>query len=335
MIEKNDASYHSLLRMGIRRNLAEFVRSRPWLWKVLMPGYGRMRRVVLKSRIKRAFGDRMPNSCEEAGQLIASAMARGGPLAIGKVGTLEGEAAGFYLSRRRDGAPYPPVLMNQLFLNVGLFPKTDEAIDRYCSRLIEMVGYVDMLGVQGYPGEGEVINNFARQAKVLPQRVLEPWYCEDPWSGYFAGKRVTVVSPFARTIAHQFTRRDKIWSNPRILPDFELRTVGMPLSPGLCAPEEPDWEVRMNHVIDQIEAAPYDILVAGAGGISLLLAAHARKSGRIGIHMGGPTQVLFGIRGRRWDSDPFFQETMNEFWVRPSVDETPTETWRIENGCYW
>jgi hypothetical protein len=335
MIGKHNVKYNSLLHMDIRRNAAEFVRRRPWLWEILMPGYGRLRRVVLKARIQRAFGDRILNSFEEAERLIASAIAQGGPLAFGKVGSLEGEAAGFYLSRRKNGASYPPVLMNQLFLNVGLFPKTDEAIDRFCATMLEMVGYVDMLGVQGYPGEGEVINNFARRAKVLPQRVLEPWYCEDPWSGYFAGKRVTVLSPFAGTIAHQFTRRDKIWSNPRILPEFELRTVRMPFSPGLSAPEEPDWEVRMNRMVDQIEAVPYDILVAGAGGISLLLAARARKTGRIGIHMGGPTQVLFGIRGRRWDNDPFFQRAMNEFWVRPSTDETPTDTWRIENGCYW
>jgi hypothetical protein len=335
MVGKRNVLYDSLMYMDARRNLAEFVRRRPWLWEILMPGYSAVRRYMLKARIQRAFGDRMVNSLDEAERLVASAMAHGGPLAIGKVGSLEGEAAGFYFSRRKYGASYPPVLMNQLFLNVGLFPKTDEAIDRFCATLLEMVGYVDMLGVQGYPGEAEVVNNFARRAKVLPQRVLEPWYSETPWSSYFAGKRVTVLSPFADTIAHQFARRDRIWSNPQILPQFELRTVRMPFSPGLRAPEERDWEVRMNRLAREIEAVPYDILVAGAGGISLLLAAHARKTGRVGIHMGGPTQVLFGIRGRRWDNDPFFQGAMNEFWVRPSSDETPTDARSIENGCYW
>jgi hypothetical protein len=331
----SNAASRAILQMDIRRRLADFVRQRPWLWEALMPSYSAVRRAALRKRIKRAYGERMAKSFEEAESLIASALAQGAPLAIGKVGTLEGEAAGFYLSSRRSGAPYPPILMDQLFLNVGLFPKTNDAIDRFCEALIDATSDVDLLGVQGFPGEDKVINSFARQAKIVPQRALEPWYCERPWSSFFAGKRVTVLSPFARTIARQFAHRDKIWSDPRILPEFELRTVAMPLSPALRKPEEPDWEVRMKRLVDQIEAAPYDVLVAGAGGVSLLLAVHARRTGRIGIHMGGPTQVLFGVRGRRWDDDPFFQEKINAFWVRPSGDETPTEAWRIENGCYW
>jgi hypothetical protein len=321
--------------MDMRRNLAEFVRQRPWLWKLLLPTYAAARRVVLRERIKRAFAGRMATSFEEAERCIASAMAAGAPLALGKVGSLEAEAAQYYLFRRKAGAPYPRILMNQLFVNVGLFPKSDEAIDRFCEKLIDTVPYIDLLGVQGYPGEDEVINGFAKQAKILPQRALEPWYCENPWSSFFGGKKVTVVSPFARSIAEQFARRNKIWSDPRILPEFQLRTVRMPLSPGLRPPEEANWEARMNKIVKEIEATPYEILVVGAGGISLLLAAHARKTGRIGVHMGGPTQVLFGIRGRRWDGDPFFQERMNEYWVRPSADETPGETWRVEGGCYW
>jgi hypothetical protein len=35
------------------------------------------------------------------------------------------------------------------------------------------------------------------------------------------------------------------------------------------------------------------------------------------VHLGGATQRLFGIRGKRWDERPFFQNLYNEHWTRP------------------
>jgi hypothetical protein len=120
-----------------------------------------------------------------------------------------------------------------------------------------------------------------------------------------------------------------------VLPEFDLRVVRMPLSPGLVPPAEPDWWTRYARVRDAVESAPYDVLLVGAGGVSLLLAAHAKRTGRVGFHMGGPTQVLFGVRGRRWDDDPAMARFINGAWVRPDAEDTPPEAWRIERGCYW
>lgn len=46
-------------------------------------------------------------------------------------------------------------------------------------------------------------------------------------------------------------------------------------------------------------------------------------------------QVLFGIKGRRWDSHPFISTLYNEFWVRPRQNETPEGAIMVEGGCYW
>ena len=51
--------------------------------------------------------------------------------------------------------------------------------------------------------------------------------------------------------------------------------------------------------------------------------------------MGGATQILFGIKGRRWEEIPFFQNLINEYWVRPSIDETPSKANLVEDACYW
>lgn len=321
--------------MELRRSAAKFVRAYPVLWDILHPTYDWVRQRVRDARIKRLFSDRMaPN--DEAGQaLIAQAIASGKPAGIGKIGGLEGEAAGFYLNQRKSGAPYPPLLREQMFLNVGLFPVNDDSLDRFCAALIEASTHLDVMGVMGYTGEPDVLLNHATQAKLISLDALDPWYFDQPWSAQLAGKRVVVVSPFARTIESQYARRAEIWPGKKVLPEFQLRTVRMPLSPGLADPEEKSWEERFERMKAAVDAEPYDVLLVGAGGISLLLAAHAKKTGHVGFHTGGPTQVLFGIRGRRWDVDETFKPFINDAWTRPSGEEAPSAAQKIERGCYW
>ena len=53
------------------------------------------------------------------------------------------------------------------------------------------------------------------------------------------------------------------------------------------------------------------------------------------IHMGGATQLLFGIKGKRWDTHPVIKNLYNEHWVRPEAHERPEGAETIESGCYW
>jgi hypothetical protein len=320
--------------MEARRAIAQFVRDHPILWDLIHPTYDRCRQLLRDARIRR-LGDRLAPS-DAAGQtLLAEAILRGGPLGVGKIGGLEAEAAGFFLTGRPHGKPYPERLRRQMFLNVGLFPVDDGSLDRFCMALIEAAGQLDILGLMGYPGEAEVLTRHATTAQLISLRALDPWYFPDPWSRHLRGRRVTVLSPFAATIERQFQRRGEIWPGRDVLPDFQLRTVAMPLSPGLKSPDEPSWEARLGDIKAAIDAAPYDVVLAGAGGISILVAAHVKRAGAIGFHMGGPTQVLFGVRGRRWEKDPFFTSAMNASWVRPSGQEAPPNAGKIERGAYW
>lgn len=321
--------------MEIRRVLAQFVRERPWLWDAIHPTYFRLRQYVNDARIRRAFGGRLAPSDAAGHALLEQAIGSGPPKAFGKIGGLEAELCGFYLDERPKGATYPRLLRQQAFLNVGLFPDDDASLDAFCQRIVAAAGTMDVMGVMGYSGEPAVLNRHAPQARLIPLKSLDPWYFPNPWSRHLAGKRVTVISPFATTIERQYACRAEIWPGTDILPEFELRTIRMPLSPGLAPPAEAGWQERFERMRDALEAAPYDIALIGAGGISLLLSAHAKSMGRIGFHTGGPTQILLGIRGRRWDGEAFFQERMNAAWVRPDPEDTPPNVVKIERGSYW
>ena len=50
---------------------------------------------------------------------------------------------------------------------------------------------------------------------------------------------------------------------------------------------------------------------------------------------GGATQMLFGIKGKRWDLKEISKELYNENWTRPDENEKPAGAFKVENGCYW
>ena len=60
-----------------------------------------------------------------------------------------------------------------------------------------------------------------------------------------------------------------------------------------------------------------------------------RELGRQAVHLGGATQLLFGIKGCRWDAWPQFNALYNASWVRPLALETPDVHKAIEGGAYW
>jgi hypothetical protein len=149
---------------------------------------------------------------------------------------------------------------------------------------------------------------------------------------------VLVVSPFADTIESQCRRREQVWrAKPEVLPEFELLTLRCPLYSFLLkTPAYPDWFAALDAMREQMASMRFDVAIVGAGAWSLPLVAHAKSLGACAIHLGGATQVLFGIRGGRWDiTQHHLSRFYNEAWTRPSADETPQGVKKIEGGCYW
>ena len=82
---------------------------------------------------------------------------------------------------------------------------------------------------------------------------------------------------------------------------------------------------------------------------SVLLAAgpmdfhwlHMQKDkGKKAVHLGGALQLLFGIRGARWENPNYNQKynysaLMNEYWVKPGNDEKTDNAANVEDSCYW
>ena len=122
-----------------------------------------------------------------------------------------------------------------------------------------------------------------------------------------------------------------------MLPDFEVTTVRAPFSAGLQTPAHRDWHAALDDLERGVAATDFDVCLVGAGAWSLPLCAFVRRTlKRPAVHLGGGLQLLFGIRGKRWEAGhPLVQQLWNE-GVDPSVSGGDAEA-KLKNdgGAYW
>lgn len=275
-------------------------------------------------------------SPQEGNDFIARSIDR--PCAIGKIGSGEMAALRHFL-RRADSkgfCEFPEWQVNNLYRIAGVYPPEARVFSRFCKTYAEALTSLDLLAVWFNWGERAAKQRFASHAAVTALRALEPYYHNQPWSQHLVGKRVLVVSPFTDTIQAQYKRRARVWqAKPQLLPDCELLTLRSPLSAFLAPPPYEDWFAALTAMREQMALMSFDVAIIGAGAWSLPLVAHAKSLGACAVHLGGSTQVLFGVKGGRWDSSPEISSFYNDAWSRPLLSETPQNVHLIEGGCYW
>jgi hypothetical protein len=275
---------------------------------------------------------------QEGNDFIRSVLHKGLPSAMGKIGSSELLALRHYLKTRKENNR--DVIWEkhrkELYVNAGVFPPVGAVFDRWVETFLEAIRHVTVLGVWFHAGEAKIVKKYCSSGRLVPIRSLEPYYSNEPWSEVLSGKRVLVLHPFVDTINKQCQRRLEIWpGQPEILPAFELMTIKTPLSAARVKSPFSDWFETVSYLKSRMESLTFDVAVVGAGAYSLPLVVHARKLGKIGIHLGGATQILFGIKGLRWDRHPVISTFYNSAWRRPSNEETPQENFDPEVGGYW
>ena len=215
----------------------------------------------------------------------------------------------------------------------GVFPATDELLDRFSDRYIQDFAQTDILGAWS-PGEA-ALRSAIPHAQIVRLQDLEPYYHGDPWTTSLKGRTVLVIHPFAITIREQYKRRALLFANPKILPGFTLKILKAVQSLGGVDTGYSSWFDALDWMCARVGEIEFDVALIGAGAYGLPLAAFIKGLGKKAVHLGGATQVLFGIRGKRWDERPFFQSLLNENWIRPLPEETPDSYLAVESGCYW
>lgn len=227
---------------------------------------------------------------------------------------------------------YEEELIERLCICSGFFPKEAKRLSKYTDLVLSDMLMIDILGVWR---QENIYKDLLQNVQTGAMDALEPYDYAHPWSRALAGKRVLVVHPFTETIKAQYQKREYLWQNPEVLPEFELHTIKAVQS--IAGEETPfkDWFEALHYMEQQMDAVDYDIAIIGCGAYGFHLAAHAKRMGKKAVHLGGATQILFGVKGKCWDDMPAVNKFYNEYWVYPSAEETPKHKERVEDGCYW
>ena len=269
------------------------------------------------------------------------------PCAIGKIGTTE--VMGLEYLYRYIQLPWPPAASwrrpaQRLHDCSGLFPVRRDIYLRWAEELREALPHIDVLAQWQLSSnylttvEDRILALLAPQAFRAHRFYIHPLHPPAPWLGDLTKLRWLVVHPFEKTIRAQLPHLASLGVFPaNTLPDLERRAkdtsiLTCPQFSYMVPPKHPDWSAALAELKKEMERRDFDIALIGAGAWSLPLAAHAKRMGRKAIHLGGTTQLLFGIRGGRFDQWGF---NYHQQWVRPLPEETPGNCRLMEEGAYW
>ena len=293
---------------------------------------------TLKKRSQPFYGQHILQSLNDGNDCIAWHLEKGEPFAAGRFGANELSIVISFLRGRGCGWYYNKKQTELFCNNAGFFPKNPLLFNEFAELMISTCANIDFIGVWDLPMEDYIIRNYMlKTGEIAPLRALEPWYVQDnPWTWQLKGKRVLVVHPFVNSIKEQYQKRKMLFPEGDFLPEFELKLIpAIQTSGGERDERFKNWFTALDYMHQKIMNETFDIAILGCGAYGFPLAVKIKEMGRQAIHMGGATQLLFGIKGKRWDNHPIVSRLYNENWIRPRENEYLKNMNQIENGCYW
>lgn len=319
--------------------------------KVLRKIYGKL------FATKSSTYDRGITDPDKASELIYNLLASGKPCMIARYGSTEmfaltnylgvtekHNSAWKYIQGKQSAWWWEDNVKDQMTRWSGFFPSTEENLMRFGEMMVEDSKQLDILG-SWLPDEKTMITSFNLNLTKVTLLALEPYWSKNPWSRILEDKKVLVIHPFASLIEQQYKeKREILFDDKQVLPKFDLKTIKAVQSLGGDC-EYSDWFEALDSMKKQMDATDYDIVLLGCGAYGFPLAAHAKRMGKQAVHLGGALQLLFGIRGKRWDNPEFGKKSLcakggygllyNSHWVYPSANEMPKTANLVEGGCYW
>ena len=140
------------------------------------------------------------------------------------------------------------------------------------------------------------------------------------------GRKVLVVSPFSKSVAHQWERRDKLLTRVTF-PEFNLATYQTPITYSTLenfrerplAARTDNWNSEVSLIIEEILAMDFDIALMSCASYSMPIGAAIARSNRHAVYLGGTLNPMFNILGAR------YQTVMESGMVNPHTSIHPLE----------
>jgi hypothetical protein len=258
----------------------------------------------------------------------------------GKIGVTELNILYFTEVLKFSDSNYANILKHEVEDIAGMYPFNNLTSSKFTNDMFSALKLVDLIPkwskvLPQY--EDYVFKTYSSAAYITNLQHLEAYFFEKPWTKYLENKRVLVFSPFAESITNNFNKLNLIWKD-KIVPNFQLKAIKYPFAIKITENSEyvASDEIYNKYIkILNDEKDNFDVGIFGTGYTSLLFAAECKRLGKTGIHLGGSTQILFGIKGQRWRENNQFHSFFNEHWTDPLPHERPQRLNLVEGGCYW
>ncbi len=183
------------------------------------------------------FNDKPPQYIGQKGSdLIKNLLMAEKPCMIARFGSTELDCINTYKNKNKnlierhikyingsiDNYEWSEEIKHRMSNNAGFFPISDNKLEDFSKLMIKEMKNVDVLGSWLFQE-----NNFSNELKKVKKVHLEdlvPFNHENPWSYALKNKVVLVVHPFVESINSQYLRRDLLFKDKHVLPDFKLIT---------------------------------------------------------------------------------------------------------------
>jgi len=215
----------------------------------------------------------------------------------------------------------------------GFFPPDINEVEKFSAFIINELHNIDVWG-SFYSVENHFQKELSHSIKIRLEDI-DPFLHKHPWSKALEGKKILVIHPFENAIQKQYEKRDHLFENKDILPEFELITLKAIQTSGNESSEFNSWFEALDFMKKKISSIDFDIALIGCGAYSLPLATYIKSLGKGAIYIGGSLQILFGIKGKRWEEIPSISSLFNQHWIRPNEEDKIKNHSLIENSCYW
>ncbi len=254
----------------------------------------------------------------ESDKIIVEKVKSGKPFMLGRFGS--SEVRGIFKNE-----------FDILCFYAGFFPRDKSLLSKFKKVYLDAAKSLDILAIWNYK------NHFLNKIKLLRtlpniENIIPlpaAGGIDRPWIKELKGKKILVIHPFKKTIESQYKKSAQL----KILPT--LKSLEVIKAVQTLGDNEDSrfkiWFDALDFMKKEIDKKDFDIALIACGAYGLPLAAHVKSIGKQALHVGGGLQLLFGIRGKRWDDKMEY----NKYWVSPMKEDFLKDHKKFEGGCYW
>lgn len=253
------------------------------------------------------------------------------PCSIGKIGVIELMHFGAAFLNKDLTTNY------SLAINAGINCESYEDYTDWVNDFEKSIKNLDaILAWNANPSEAVILSELFNGELVCKKFTdIEPFtHGKDGWHYSLKDKKILVISSFKDSIEAQIPNFSKIWDGAELGSCEVIRCR----NPYQITGESPFYyNDEMYRITNEISKRNFDICIVGCGGYSLPICDFVKRiCKKNAIHLGGGTQVLFGIRGSRFDRNFKDQEWYGtEHFIRPLESDIPKFHHLVEESCYW